>query len=333
MQADAPRARGARPVPDAPVHALVSRSEGLAKGWLIALLERRPLARAATVPATDLAARGPELCVAAARALASDEALVELQARHAPELAVLTGAADPAATVEAAEALRAVLWAALVEGLPDPRAGQLSDLADRLALVTAGLLAAALGHRAVAPAVEDDDEPDEHVDERPVPAPLAAVRDRPPAAEPPAGHGLWRDALERRLGGGARAGARTSLLLVEIDGVERMRAAGELDGLLERAGLAIRHEARRGDLVAHESDGRTWVLAAESGRPAAEALARRIAAGIAAVGGEHGAPLTVSIGVAVHPDDGLDAGALSAHAEEDLLAARAAGLPVGREQF
>lgn len=333
MQADAPRARSARAVPDAPVHALVSRSEGLAKGWLIALLERRPLARAAAVPTAGLAARGPGLCAVAARALASDEALAELQALHAPSLAGLSGAVGPAAIVEAAEALRAILWAALLETLPEPRPGQLADLADRLALLTSGLLAAALSDRAPAPTVEDQGENDGGVGGRPVASPLTAVRDRQPTPEPAPGAGLWRDALERRLGGGGRPGERTSLLLVELDDVERMRAAGELDGLLERAGLAIRREARRGDLVAHESDGRTWVLAAESGRPAAEALARRIAAGIAAVGGEHGAPLTVSIGLAVHPDDGLDAGALSAHAEEDMLAARAAGLPVGGERF
>jgi len=132
--------------------------------------------------------------------------------------------------------------------------------------------------------------------------------------------------LERRLEEGTRLGERTALLLVEVDGVRRLRAAGELDGALERGAAAIREEVRRGDLVAHEEEGRTWLLAVDAGRPAAEDLGQRIAARLALVPGPRGAPLTASVGLAVHPGDGRDAGSLAAHAEERMLAARAAGV-------
>jgi GGDEF domain-containing protein len=40
----------------------------------------------------------------------------------------------------------------------------------------------------------------------------------------------------------------------------------------------------------------------------------------------HGAPLAISIGLAVSPDDAIDADMLAAHADEGLFAARAAGV-------
>jgi GGDEF domain-containing protein len=42
-----------------------------------------------------------------------------------------------------------------------------------------------------------------------------------------------------------------------------------------------------------------------------------------------GAPLTVSIGLAASPADGVDRDALVARADEALYAARAAGVPFG----
>ncbi|MGI8594115.1 MAG: diguanylate cyclase domain-containing protein [Solirubrobacteraceae bacterium] len=300
MELDPLRVRGARPVADAPVHALSAHSDRLAKGWLLAILERRPLEAMATAPTRKLATEGPALCSSTARALASDEELADLVA-DAP--AALRGleAGDATEIVEVFEALRAIVWAAIVEILPEPRPGQLADLADRLAHVVAELLRATL-------------------------APVASS-ERAPAAEPPGEPAsLWDRALERKLDEGTRLGERTALILVEVDGVRRLRAAGELDGVLERGAAIIREEVRRGDPVAHEEDGRTWVLAVDAGRPAAEALARRIAARLAVEPGPRGASLTVSVGLAVHPDDGGDAGSLSAHAEEAMLAARAAGV-------
>ena len=350
MELDPLRVRSAGPVPDAPVHALTSHADGLAKGWLLALLERRSLAAIAGAPTEELANEGPALCSSAARALASDEELAALAADAPAVLRRLTGG-HGVGMVEVVEVLRAIVWAAILEILPEPRPGQLADLADRLAHVTAELLKGALAAEAdQAPLVQ----PTARV---PPPMPRASERSEPEfAASPPepaalasepspspqerdaqtpgrltplppeGGRSLWDRALERRLDEGLRLAERTALLLLEVDGVGRLRTAGELDGALERGAAAIREEVRRGDLVAHEEDGRTWVLAGDMGRPAAEALARRIAARMAGVPGPRGSPLTASVGLAVHPEDGGDTGLLSAHAEEAMLAARAAGV-------
>jgi GGDEF domain-containing protein len=372
---DAPRSRGARPVADAPADALAARADGLAKGWLIALLERRALDAAEDLPVAALARGGPALCAAAARALGSDDALRELTGRAAAFLE-LAGGGGAAAAIEAAEALRAALWAAIVEALPEPRPGQLADLADRLAHVTTSLVMAALtaseaastrtrtaldeGARApraagqgkgappspaladlastaesAAPPLRPAPDPSARSGDRPVQAPDPSARsgDRPVQAPDPSARsrgGLWREALEGRLEEGSRVGERTALLLVEVDGLERLRAAGDTEEALARAAAAVRAEVRHGDLIAHEADGRAWVLAPGAGHAWAEALARRIADGVAAVPAPRGAPLTVSVGLAVHPDDGHDAGSLSAFAEEAMLAARAAGVALVR---
>ena len=144
MSPHAPRPRGARPVGDAPVQALAARSEGLAKGWLLALLDGRPLADAATVPAAALARDGPLLCATACRALASDEALAELAARAAQ----LAGAHRRAGRTAERRVGRGAARRSVDGGSRSPptaRPGQLEDLADRLAHVTASYLAAGLG--------------------------------------------------------------------------------------------------------------------------------------------------------------------------------------------
>src|SRR4051812_13254688 len=68
----APRAR---PVADAPVGALVDGADEVAKAWLLELLGAAPLAAAGGVRVEELAAEGPSLCEAVARALAADAEL------------------------------------------------------------------------------------------------------------------------------------------------------------------------------------------------------------------------------------------------------------------
>lgn len=163
----------ARPVAGAPLDALQARAEDLAKRWAIALIIARPLERIAEISLQELAGEAPSLCAGAVRALGSDEELEQLtgidrsgarqDAAPARTLGALAGAGDPRAAVEAVEALRGVLWEALLEQLGWPTsdfagglsdrapARQLADLADRLAYVCAMILAAAL---AAAPAGE-----------------------------------------------------------------------------------------------------------------------------------------------------------------------------------
>jgi len=146
-----PRPR-ARPVSDLPGDALLADAEGLARRWALALIRARPLASVGEIPFEDLAREAPSLCAQAIRALHSDAELERLtgavgaSASGAParQLAVIAGAADTAAAVVAVEALRGVLWEALLAHLPEPSVRQVGDLADRLAYVCAVSLAAAV---------------------------------------------------------------------------------------------------------------------------------------------------------------------------------------------
>ena len=143
-----PFARPARPVADAPLHAL-SDAEELAKGWLLVLLAQAPLSAAASVPAADLAREAPSLCAAMASALASDAELDRLRPAGdlgplAARAGALAGAVDPAGAAGAVSALRSVLWAALVDALVRPEPEHVAALSSRLALVADVVAVAAL---------------------------------------------------------------------------------------------------------------------------------------------------------------------------------------------
>ena len=315
-----------RPVADPVVDAVAARPDEVARRWLLALLESAPLDAATKVPVDALAQDGPAFCAAVLTLVSSDEALatlVESAASPGSELMRLSGASDGPGAVAAAEALRrAVLEEAAAE-LPHSDAVVLADLGDRLAHVCSHLAVAALAaptsERRMAPAREpvpaqEDEEPD-----TPGPRPL-----RPQAADPEAAP-LWHAALERHVADGGRFG----LLLVELDGAERLRlaegpdAAGEL---FERAAGAVRGGVRRSDVLAHEDDGRIWVIAPDAVRAGAASLAARVADAVEGAASSRGAPLTASIGLALYPDDGRSGDELTAQAEEGAFAARAAGV-------
>jgi hypothetical protein len=143
-----------RPVGEAPVENLIDRADDLARRWAIALILSRPLRRIGELPLEDLARAAPALCAQAIRALLSDAELDRMagscaagsreESAYARELAKLAGARDAEAAVAAVEALRAVLWGALLEELRDPPARQVADLADRLAYVCATALSVTL---------------------------------------------------------------------------------------------------------------------------------------------------------------------------------------------
>lgn len=316
---DSPGWRRVPPPLDAPVAGLVQKGDELAQRWLVALLGARRLEAAATVPVAELTSQGPALCAAIVRALVSDSELERLRGdRDLAPLAAcagrLSGASDGAAAVEAIELLRAVIWDAIEE--QSARAGADSaigwaPLGDRLAHVCAAITAATLAAmgapRRAAP----------NADEL---APVRAVRGE--------GAPLWVEALERQVA----EGGRFALLLVELDGADRLRAsepAGAADAAVARAARAIRAQIRRGDLVAHEDDGRTWVIAPELGRAGANALAERIAAAIERAASLRAVPLAASVGIAIFPEDAPDGQSLSERAEEDMFATRAQGAREG----
>ena len=63
----------------------------------------------------------------------------------------------------------------------------------------------------------------------------------------------------------------------------------------------------------------------QTGPSAARALGERIADAVRAAAVHRGTPLSVSIGLAICPEDGTAALGLAEHADEGLFAARAAG--------
>ncbi len=151
-----PRRRRARPVADAPIDSLLTRSEDLTKGWLLALLEQAPLDEAPGILAADFTRDGPRLCEAVLRAIADDTNLRRLEPGGAltpltERVGELAGATAPAAVSRAVDALRAVIWSAVRDELRSPDPDLVAELTERLTLVAELLRTAAL-ERLAAPA-------------------------------------------------------------------------------------------------------------------------------------------------------------------------------------
>jgi GGDEF domain-containing protein len=287
------------------VEALVERSEDVAKGWLLALVEQEPLAAARSIRVRELTHVAPAICAALVRALASDAELERIS--PGGELGELVsragelGGADTAESVlRAVEGLRAVLWSALLGSLADPDASLVAELAERLALVCERVRA-------------------------------TAVRRLTGERGPP-----LLDVLEARVIGARAAGTPLALLLVELEDSERMAAvepAREAAASFERLAAAVRAAVGPGDLVIADAPARVWVIAPASDGDAAGRLGSLIAAAVREGGSWRGAPLRASVGVAVLDEDAgdaADAAGLIEAAEEASFAAAAAGIEVGR---
>jgi GGDEF domain-containing protein len=321
MSQRSPRRRRARPVADAPIDALLARVEDLAKGWLLELLEQAPLDQAPAILAGGLAREGPRLCAGAVRALADDAELRRLGPGGALEplaarTAEIAAAPDVEATAHAVDALAAVLWSAARAELADPDVELVGALAERLALVMDLVRGAALrgprNPRTAGPV-------------RPPTAAPLPVRLRP-ATE--TGDGRWQDALANEIARAERSGAALSLLLVELEDADRVlsvASAAEAQATFGRFSQAVRSVVRRRDILACETQARTWVIARDTGRPEAHALGSRLASAVREVPAWRGAPLTVSIGFAVLGEHARGLRELIAAAEEACFAAAASG--------
>jgi GGDEF domain-containing protein len=341
MAPSVPRRRRARPVVDVPIDLLVPRAADLAKGWLLALLEDAPLAAAPALVGTAFVDEGPKLCEAVLRALADDRELRRLEAGGplgplAARVGELAGTGrDAAATVRAVDALAAVLWAALRQELPTDDAELVTDLAERLALVCGLLRGAALERLSAGVSVgasagvstgDDVAGAAGPVPDSPDPGPTAASAAHPSSTDP-----LWMDALEEEI---ARAkGSPLSLLLAELDDAERVAAtesAVAATAAFEHFAQAVRGAVRRQDILVSETDGRAWIIARDTGRSEAQALAARVAEAVGIGVAWRGAPLIASVGVAVFGEDGRSADELVDAAEEARFAAAASGTDVAR---
>jgi hypothetical protein len=361
----------ARPVADLVGDALLARADELARGWAIALIRSCPLDAIGEVPLAEIAREAPSLCAQVIRAMQSDAELGRLLGRDgsaragaagARRLTTIAGARDGAGAVAAVEALRGVVWEALLDELTDPSSRQVGDVADRLASVCSQTLAAALeAGFAVAGAATPNDaavatvglEPVTHtplaspatareaviVDERrsserplswdqspPIPpgARAAEIEIRDERREE--GPAAWIRSIGGQLERFERDRLPFAVLLVELREIaspRRERPSKALSGTLAQAEAALTAVlAPRAGSLTRERPGRYWLLAPEIDRAGAHELARQLTFAVADCRGEDGTPLEVAIGTALCPEDGLEASALAAHADVGLYAER-----------
>jgi GGDEF domain-containing protein len=367
MERGVPRRRRPRPVVSAAVEALLLRGEELAKGWLLALVEDAPLDEAAAILAGDVARDGPRICDAVVRALYDEadlrriesEGVLEPLASRAGELA---GARSAEAAAQAVRALEQVMWAALRGELAHTDPDLLADAAERLSLVAALVLAAVLRRREQSEAVAHGparvaplrvarpgpaagDQPERRAERGVTPGIEETGGTVGPAGEAfeetETGNGgvasaqdrdaLWVGALRDEIARAGRASLPLSLLLVELDDAERLVAAepgGEATATFSRFAQAVRMTVRRRDVLACETDSRAWIIARDTGRAGAQALGSRIVMSVPAAESWRGAPLTVSVGLAVLGEDGYNAAALIDAAEQMRFAAQASGIGI-----
>jgi hypothetical protein len=178
---------------DASVEVVASRADELARRWAVALIRGRPLDELGGISLEAIAHDAPVLCAHVVRALESEDELEQLTeigtggdrtALKPARLGALV-ARNASESVEEVEALRGVIWEALMEELRWPsfdssavrRLSDLSDLSDRLAYVCATALAATL---AEVPAVSARKP---HRTPTAKPGPATAGRPEPPTVE------------------------------------------------------------------------------------------------------------------------------------------------------
>jgi GGDEF domain-containing protein len=360
----------ARPVAELPCETLIARADELARRWAIALILARPTDAIGDVPLEELARDAPALCALALSALQSDVELQRLTGRGAASgreasaaarrLPAICGAREPAALVDAVEALRGVLWEALLDELSEPSARIVGDLSDRLAQVCSAMLAVAVDVTAV-PACDPTDErvelerqapPAREPSRSPTAYSAAVIVDEHTHAhagagsspserrQPRLGEIEIRD--ERREEGAAawigsigaqmerfeRDGLPFAVLLVELVDIERLRREESPEELAQlTAGVEEALASALGEwagALTRERPGRFWLLAPATDRSGAARLAERLTRAVGARAGHRRAPLVVAIGLAVCPEDGRQAAALAAHADVGLFAARSA---------
>ena len=289
----------------------------VAKAWLLELLAHTALEDVAAFPTALVAREGPALCEAVAAAVGDDAALDRLRTGGdlgglAARVGALTGAGTPAAVVAAVEALRVVLHRALRS---ERDAALAADTGDRLAHVCAQVAISALTGVAASAAPA-------------APSLLVArdMRDLRVQAHVAA----LRPILE------SRGDTPVAVLAIELDDRERLTAAttagGDAPGLRgDLAGLeqALATAGADRAVLVRDEPGRWWLIAPETDTDAARTLAQRCSALVAAHAPVcHRVPLHASIGVAVCPDDGMQATALCGHADQGVFTARALGVGI-----
>lgn len=126
-----------------------------------------------------------------------------------------------------------------------------------------------------------------------------------------------------------------AVLLVEIVDVahlERSETPHELHGLVAQVESALGRGMRATDELSRETLGRYWLLAPETDGAGARTLAERLALLVRSSASHRGAPMEVAIGIAVCPEDGIEAPALAARADLGVYSARATGRSIAHTE-
>jgi len=164
-------------------------------------------------------------------------------------------------------------------------------------------------------------------------APLATVQPIQPEIEirdvrREEGPSAWVSSVGRLLARHAEDGLPFAVLLVEIVDVaqlERSETPHELHGLVAKVEGALGQGMRASDHLSRETLGRYWLVAPETNGTGARMLAERLARLVRTSASHRGVPMEVAIGIAVCPDDGIEAPALAARADLGVYSARATG--------
>jgi len=124
-----------------------------------------------------------------------------------------------------------------------------------------------------------------------------------------------------------RSGRPLSLVVLDLDGFKQVNdTLGHPvgDELLRQVADVLRASVREQDTVVRQGGDEFCVLAPETGRAEAEALAGRIKLGLRSLVA-NGEPLSASAGQATFPDDATSAEVLLAHADLEQRRDKAAG--------
>ncbi|HTB50698.1 MAG TPA: diguanylate cyclase [Solirubrobacteraceae bacterium] len=142
------------------------------------------------------------------------------------------------------------------------------------------------------------------------------------------GPSAWVSSVGRLLARHAEDGLPFAVLLVEIVDVahlERSETPHDLHGLVARVESALGSGMRATDRLSRETLGRYWLVAPETNGTGARMLAERLARLVRTSATHRNVPMEVAIGIAVCPDDGIEAPALAARADLGVYSARATG--------
>ena len=146
-------------------------------------------------------------------------------------------------------------------------------------------------------------------------------------------------AFQRELDGFLSAGEtrQVAVLMMDLDrfkGYNDRRGHPSGDVLLAAVSRAIEQCIRQGDRAYRYGGDEFAVILPDCGRPAAEEVARRVRAAIEALPDDSGGPhVTISVGIACHPEDATDKETLVETADQALFLAKGAPFRNSRDQF